>query len=1041
MYHQVRVKQKDQNSQRFLWRDAKSNAKPDVYVMEVLTFGTNCSPSLAQHIKDKNASEFENEYPKAAAAIKQNHYVDDWLDSTHTVEDAICLAKQVKHVHQQGGFNLRKFISNSKEVLDALGDDSVQQAKNLDVNSTLGTQKILGMWWDAQRDCFTYSLKFTKLNEEVLLGLRAPTKREALKTLMSIYDPLGLIAFFLVYLKVLIQEVWKRKIAWDEQLPDDLNEKWKRWIRFLPMVQNVSIPRLYSDKISPGEAKTIELHTFVDASEYAYCAASYLRIEDHNGVDVVLVGAKTKVAPIKPLLTTPRLELLAAVLGTRLAKSIEQSLTLRIDKRYYWSDSRDVWCWIRSTTRKYRQFVAFRIGEILEETKEEQWRWVPGDINVADEGTKWKKNPNFDSNCRWFRGPEFLYQDESSWPPNLSSGETTEEEIHVHLPIIIKANPHSSIVPENFSKWSRLVNVQALVNRFVQTLKAKINGQSAIKGPLSSVEINQAEITLFKMAQFDCFHSEIERLKNPKKKFGPKSYVAKSSPIYKLSPYLEEDGLLRVKGRIDNIGGVKFDTKRPIILPRGHKITDLLVNNYHRMYLHGNNETVINELKQKFVIPKVRAVVRGIVSQCQFCKNKKAKPTMPEMGSLPVSRLSPGIRPFTYTGVDYFGPINVLQPRGTEKRWGVLFTCLTVRAIHIELVPSLNTDSCILGIRNFTNLRGTPRKFHSDNGTHFKGADNELQKEFQKLDKDKLQSSFTKTYTSWDYNPPAAPHFGGSWERLVASVKNNLELVMFTRTPKEELLRSYLWEVVNIVNSRPLTYVPIDNRDDEVLTPNHFILGSSNGHLAPGEFPFEEKSLSKAWRRSQELTNMFWRRWIKEYLPTLTCRTKWFPKAKPIEPGDVVILVDEKNARNSYPRGVVLHTLPDKHGQVRQATVRVAEVIPDTFGRTTIDAPVRYSIKTRPVAKLAVLDVLSERDGKTSNGSVNSNGSIVDDNQDEVKGTGMEPTQFLNGEEYVNNTDSNLYATNDSNVRMNRNDRKSTLRPRKRQSDSRKPLC
>lgn len=179
---------------------------------------------------------------------------------------------------------------------------------------------------------------------------------------------------------------------------------------------------------------------------------------------------------------------------------------------------------------------------------------------------------------------------------------------------------------------------------------------------------------------------------------------------------------------------------------------------------------------------------------------------------------------------------------------------------------------------------------------------------------------------------------------------------MFTRTPKEELLRSYLYEIVNMVNSRPLTYLQLESREDEVLTPNHFIFGTSNGNKAPGEFPYEEKSLTKSWRRSQELTNKFWRRWVKEYLPTLTCRSKWFPKAKPIKVGDIVLLVDEQNERNCYPRGVVVEVLPDKYGQVRRATVKITEVKTDVAGRTK-DAPVRVSIRTKPVAKLAVLDV------------------------------------------------------------------------------------
>lgn len=145
-------------------------------------------------------------------------------------------------------------------------------------------------------------------------------------------------------------------MGWNDKLSGKLYEKWKAWLKVLPSIEEIKIPRLYSSKLSPGKAGSIDLHTFVDASADAYCAVCYLRVVDNDGVECVLVGAKTKVAPLKPLPTIPRKE-------------------FHIDRRYFWSDSRDVLCWLRSTTR---QFVACRVGEILESSNEEEWRGVPG---------------------------------------------------------------------------------------------------------------------------------------------------------------------------------------------------------------------------------------------------------------------------------------------------------------------------------------------------------------------------------------------------------------------------------------------------------------------------------------------------------------------------------------------------------------------------------------------------------------------------------------------------------------------------------------
>lgn len=176
------VREQDQNSQRFLWRFGNKEMEPDVHIMQVMTFGATCSPSLAQFVKNRNAVDFQKEYPKAAEAKIKNHYID----CQHTVEEAIQLAKEVKHIHQQGGFKLQKFMSNSKKVIEALGEEGEQNSKDLNINLVLNTQRVLGMWWDTQIDCITYSTKFTKINEEVVEGVKAPTKKEVLKTLMSI---------------------------------------------------------------------------------------------------------------------------------------------------------------------------------------------------------------------------------------------------------------------------------------------------------------------------------------------------------------------------------------------------------------------------------------------------------------------------------------------------------------------------------------------------------------------------------------------------------------------------------------------------------------------------------------------------------------------------------------------------------------------------------------------------------------------------------------------------------------------------------------
>ncbi|KXJ76372.1 hypothetical protein RP20_CCG009760 [Aedes albopictus] len=315
------------------------------------------------------------------------------------------------------------------------------------------------------------------------------------------------------------------------------------------------------------------------------------------------------------------------------------------------------------------------------------------------------------------------------------------------------------------------------------------------------------------------------------------------------------------------------------------------------------------------------------------------------MADLPPARLAAFSRPFTHVGIDYFGPIKVSVGRRIEKRWGMLATCLTVRAIHIETVHTLSTASCIMALRSFIARRGTPRVIYSDRGTNFVGTSRELCDVESAINEPEIMKEFVSTETEWVFNPPAAPHMGGSWERLIRTVKNNLMSINSSRTLRDEELRNFLVEIENTINSRPLTHVPIDNDSDPALTPNHFLLGSSNGTKPLTLLNDTGVVLKQAYATSQVLANQYWKRWLAEYLPEITRRTKWYTYTKPISIGDVVIIVDPQLPRNCWPKGKIIGVKTARDGQVRSATVRTA-----------------HGIYERATTKLAVLDV--RRDGE-----------------------------------------------------------------------------
>lgn len=929
MFHQIYIRREDRDVQRFLWRECMQEKIPEIYVMDVMIFGATCAPSISQYVKNHNAAQFKRQFPTASKSIIENHYVDDLLDSVDTAQEAIQLITEVSYIHRQAGFNIRNWICNNQFVMDSLPTIEAQNVKCLNFKENQQIEKVLGVFWEYLEDVITFKISNWLMESDIFSNKKSPTKRQMLRLVMSIYDPLGLIGHIIMYVKILMQEVWRAKIEWDESIPLELNRKWIQWVNILPEIQNIKIPRCYLRSFDTHTDTEVQLHTFVDASKDGYAAVCYFRLKKNDTIVCSIVGSKTRVAPIK-ITSVPRLELMAALIGSRFAKFVMENHDIKISKKYYWSDSKTVLSWINSDARKYNQFVAFRVTEILELSSLNEWKWVPSKQNVADDATKWSKIPVISIDSRWFNGPDFLHLPEEEWPKTSAHPEPTEvERVHHSFKI---TTLYTTFDVLRFSKWVRLLRTAAYVLRFINNCR-RIKKQTH---ELTQEELKRAETILYRQAQSETYSAEISQLMS-------KASIHKSSDIYCKSPYLE-DGVLRVYGRIDE-ADVPWEQKRPIILPRECHITKLILLHYHEKFHHMNHETAINEIRQKFSISRLRTTFKTITRSCQMCKIHKAIPQSPQMAKLPRARLASFGAPFSFTGIDFFGPILVTVNRHKEKRYGCLFTCLTIRAIHIEVAYSLTTSSCILAIRNFMARRGIPLEFYSDNGTNFVGAERELREAVTEVDKDELVKTFTSTTTKWNFNPPASPHMGGAWERLVRSIKTILYKIIPARCPSDELLLSTLIEVENIVNSRPLAYVPVDDETSEALTPNHFLVGSSSG-LKPISVCSDSGILLKQnWLLSQQYANIFWKKWLAEFLPSLTCRSKWYEKSKPLCQGDLVIIVDPSLPRNVWLRGKVLQTRLASDGQVRSAKVLTQRGIMD-----------------RPVTKLAILDVAPQRE-------------------------------------------------------------------------------
>ncbi|XP_055623638.1 uncharacterized protein LOC129767049 [Toxorhynchites rutilus septentrionalis] len=945
MFHQLMIRPEDRQALRFMFDG-------EIYVMDCAIFGATCSPSQALYVKDRNASEFLKQFPDAVSAIVNRHYVDDYFDSTETVKEAVKRASEVKYIHSRGGFEIRNWVSNSHAVLQQLDESKTNQMVYFNTDKATGSERVLGIVWDPQEDVFTFALKLRENLQPCLTGDKRPTKRIVLSIVMSLFDPLGLLTMFVIHGKMLIQDLWRTGCEWDDTVDDESFEKWKRWTALLPDIERLRIPRHYFGAGEFLDYESLQLHVFVDASAGAYGCVAYFRLLVDGIPRCTLVQAKSKVAPLRQY-SIPRLELMAAVMGAKLAETVKANHSFCINRVQFWTDSSTVYSWIVSDHRKYKVFVAYRIGEILSKTNPANWRWICTKLNIADDLTKWKNGNKIESHSPWFTGPKYLYEAENMWPYPEPPRPNVTEELRVSALFHSVEIADSLIDCSRISKWNIIVRTVANVVRFVSNIRRKQQGLpieslpvdrriarlgrgsvAAVKRPLSTEEYQEAERLLWKMAQVESFPDEVKTL--VKCREGKRISIDRSSNIFKLSPVLDEHNVMRMDGRVQEGEFIPFELQFPVILPKGHPVTVRLIEYYHNLFGHGNRETVVNELRQRFYIPRVRRELEKIGKNCMQCRVRKCKPVVPRMAPLPNQRTTPYVRPFSYVGVDFFGPINVVVGRHTEKRWCALFTCFGTRAIHLEVVHSLSSQACLMAIRRFVCRRGVPVEFFSDNGTNFVGASKEIMKEIKSDCSEELTSSRTR----WNFNPPSAPHFGGVWERLVRSVKETMDVLDDGRRLTDEILQTTLTEAEDIVNSRPLTYVPQDPENSGAITPNHFLRGQpSSGTECRRLSTNDAEALKNSYKRSQLLADRIWKRWLTEYLPFINRRVKWHTEQKPLEVGEVVFVADEDN-RKCWVRAIVEEVILGVDGRIRQAVVRTAK---GTY--------------KRPVAKLAVPEI------------------------------------------------------------------------------------
>lgn len=890
MYRQILIHPDDCAYLCILWRE-EVTAPLQVFALQTVTYGLTCAPYQALRTLRQLALDEGPFYPRAASVLTLNTFVDDIAAGADCEEDLLGLRSELVDLLARGGFTLKKWCSNHPLISP---------------NHGAVPHPILGLMWCPSSDSFSIPS---------LSGLRTQdlvTKRLVLSQLAQLYDPCGWLAPFIFVGKAFFQKLWIRELEWDTPLDPELSDVWRSYVTALRELHLFSLPRPLTGLAAPA---ICILHGFCDASQLGYAAVLYLVSSFQSGPPVVaLIAAKTKVAPLKAV-SIPRLELLGAYLLANLVRHYSEMLSrhLHLNQIALWTDSTIVVNWINTPTYKLKTFVANRVAAITEWTRVSDWRHIAGESNPADLASRGVALRPLLSSQLWWSGPDWMRGDPDQWP--LSSPVTSqslpelEREFRV-TSLLVQKSPAGLF--DRLSSWPAVVRATSVIMKWI-SLRRGVS--------LSDVERRSAALVcVVKYIQREAFGRELQALR---------SGGALPSRLRRLTPYLDELGIIRVRGRLGQ--SVAVPCRCPVVLPKDHRLTELLIHHTHLWLGHAGLLQVQYQLSRDYWILAARQKIRSVLFKCVTCFKARPQVVYPLMGDLPAARVNPA-PPFYTTGMDYAGPFilraHSLRKAPSIKAYLCIFICFATKAVHLEVAQGLSAAAFLDVLQRFISRRGKPHDLYSDCGRNFVGAHAKLKREMKAFltssNVSSVVSSFAGEHSiNFHFIPPAAPHQGGLWERAVKSAKYHLERMVGARCLTLFNFATFCTRIEGILNSRPLTSMSSDPGDLQALTPGHFLIGRPivsppEPRVSPNDGSVRHFALIS------KLLQSFWERWRLEYLSSLHARSKWSAKTDNLEVGDLVILHEPNCPPLMWPLGRVSAVYPGGDGIVRRASVTTA---------------------------------------------------------------------------------------------------------------------
>lgn len=369
---------------------------------------------------------------------------------------------------------------------------------------------------------------------------------------------------------------------------------------------------------------------------------------------------------------------------------------------------------------------------------------------------------------------------------------------------------------QRWSTFKKAVRVVAWIDRFCRN--SRCSRQYRLSGGLTCDELEAGERLLLRDIQADSFAPEVSCLQAGQP-------LSRRSSILKLTPMLDDNGILRVKGRVHE-SDLSYAARHPVIVPKGHLAT-ILARDRHELK-HAGVDSVLTDLRKSFWLIGGRCIVKGVKKSCVACQRQDSSPISAPSGPLPANQVRAAL-PFSCIGVDFAGPLFCSDAPGI-KQYILLFTCAVTRAVHLELTASLSAEAALMAFRRFCARRLCPSVVYSDNAKTFVCV------------AEMLAESLGSRAPQWKFIPPRAPWWGGFWERMVRTVKASLKKCLGSRCLSRTELETVLLEIESCVNSRPITFVGDCVDAVEPLTPSQFLHGVGR---APEPVKILETSLVK----------------------------------------------------------------------------------------------------------------------------------------------------------------------------------------------------